>query len=691
MLVMSTAVPYDPVRFAWVLLATFLAWVAVAIAAGRAYVGALLRALRGRFLHHESLALQDEKSLRVLRSTLQSEHPGDVIFALDLLERTGRRGLEPILFDLVAHPSAEVRRSVLARLERMRPPGAREAVDARLEVETDVEVRAAAIRCFSALGSEAAVPRVVTHLADEDPRIRAAALTGLVRNGGRHGLEHGRAELLRLAASPDPLDREQAARVLGEIGSDIGSGIVPRLLDDGERRVRRAALVAAARSRDTAAWPGVLASLSDRRLAGVAAAALSAAGPAALEATADAFERYPDAYVRVRLARLWGGLRAERARALLRERIGFPQQDVREAVLDSLSRHGYRAEEAEAAVVRRQIGEEVEEAAFWASAAVGLDGRDGTQLVRAAVLSESRRSRERILALVSFLYDPRAIRRARENLRHASKAKRALALEVLDVTLDAEMRATVLPLCDDLSPPARLQALAPQARVPPATEVLRALVLRTEAREAAWTRSVAAYTVARLGLAELRGAIEGLVAAPGPVPPLVRKTAAWARARLIGDAQAGREPGIQRGGRPMLTLEKAIALKAAVMFAEAPEEVLADVAAIVEEVEVAGGETVFAKGEAGDSMYLIVEGKVRVHDGDRTIVTLAEREVFGELALLDPEPRLASVTTLEDTCLLRLDREAFLELMSGNIEIVRGVLHVLCERLRKLGSERKPW
>jgi HEAT repeat protein len=691
MLVMSTAVPYDPVRFGWVLMITFAAWAVVAAAAGRAYVGALLRALRGRFLHHESLALQDEKSLQVLESTLRSEHPKDVLFALDLLEKTGRRGLDPVLFDLAGHASPEVRRSVLGRLERRRPAGAQALVEKRLAVETEAEVRAAAVRCFCALGGEAVVPKVEPHLADPDPRIRAAALCGLVRSGGRRGLERGRGELVRLAASADPFDREQAARVLSEIGSDVASGILPQLLDDSERPVRRAALAAAARCRDTAAWPGILASLSDRRLAGAATAALAAAGPAALQATTDAFERYRDAYVRVRLARLWGGMRDERARALLRERIAFPQQDVREAVLESLSRHGYRAAEPDAAAVRHQIGEETREAAFWAAASVGLEASDGTQLVRDALLGESRRSRERILSLVSYLYDPRAIRRARENLRHGSKPKRALALEVLDVTLDGELRPTVLALCDDLTPAERLRALDPEAKVLPPAAVLRALVLRSEALETAWTRSVATYTVARLGLVELRGAIEGLLAVPAPVPPLVRKTAAWARALLVGDVHARKEPGIQRGGRPMLTLEKAIALKTAVMFAEAPEEVLADVAMIVEEVDVAGDETVFAKGEAGDSMYLIVEGRVRVHDGDRTIITLGEREVFGELALLDPEPRLASVKTLEDTRLLRLDREAFLELMAGNIEIVRGVLHVLCERLRKLGPERRAW
>jgi CRP-like cAMP-binding protein len=127
------------------------------------------------------------------------------------------------------------------------------------------------------------------------------------------------------------------------------------------------------------------------------------------------------------------------------------------------------------------------------------------------------------------------------------------------------------------------------------------------------------------------------------------------------------------------------------MFEEASEEVLAEVAAILEEVEVAAAEPVFAKGDAGDSMYIIAEGRLRVCDGERTVGELGPGEVFGELALLDPEPRLFTVAALEDSRLLRLDREAFLELMAGNIEIVRGVLHVLCERLRRAESgDREP-
>jgi CRP/FNR family transcriptional regulator, cyclic AMP receptor protein len=127
------------------------------------------------------------------------------------------------------------------------------------------------------------------------------------------------------------------------------------------------------------------------------------------------------------------------------------------------------------------------------------------------------------------------------------------------------------------------------------------------------------------------------------------------------------------------------------MFTEASEEILADVASIVEELDVAKGEVVFQKGDPGDCMYVIVEGAVRVFDGERTIIELGPRDIFGELALLDPEPRLAAVAATAPTRLLRLDREAFLELMEANIEIVRGVLHVLCERLRRFTQERGPY
>jgi len=170
-----------------------------------------------------------------------------------------------------------------------------------------------------------------------------------------------------------------------------------------------------------------------------------------------------------------------------------------------------------------------------------------------------------------------------------------------------------------------------------------------------------------------------LRAAADDASPLVRETAAWARARLGDGVGAG-------GGGRMLTIERVICLKAVPMFAEVSEETLADVAELLGEVEYEKGQVVFEKGAQGDSLYIVISGRVRVYDGTRTIVELGPKEIFGELALLDPEPRLASVAAATETRLFRLDRDSFAELMAGNIDVVRGVLHVLCERLRGHGG-----
>ena len=85
-------------------------------------------------------------------------------------------------------------------------------------------------------------------------------------------------------------------------------------------------------------------------------------------------------------------------------------------------------------------------------------------------------------------------------------------------------------------------------------------------------------------------------------------------------------------------------------------------------------------------MYIIIDGKVRVHDGDRVITTLEKRDVFGELAVIDPEPRSASVTATEETHIFRLDQDSLYELMAEHIEIARGIMRVLCRRLRKRGA-----
>ena len=130
------------------------------------------------------------------------------------------------------------------------------------------------------------------------------------------------------------------------------------------------------------------------------------------------------------------------------------------------------------------------------------------------------------------------------------------------------------------------------------------------------------------------------------------------------------------------TIEKVIILKTVDVFSKTPDDVLVNVAELLEEEGPAEGETIFNKGDLGDSLYVIVEGKVRVHDGHRLLNYLGERDVFGEMALLDPEPRLASVTAVEPTRLFRLAQAPFFELIADHPEVATGIIRVLTGHLR---------
>ena len=130
------------------------------------------------------------------------------------------------------------------------------------------------------------------------------------------------------------------------------------------------------------------------------------------------------------------------------------------------------------------------------------------------------------------------------------------------------------------------------------------------------------------------------------------------------------------------TVEKVLFLKSIDLFSQIPGEDLAQVALISSEENRDQGEEIFAEGESGDALYLVIEGKVRVHRQDRVIAELGERECFGEVAILDAAPRSATVTSVTDTSLLKISREDFQEIMAEKPEIAMGIIKVLSRRLR---------
>jgi CRP/FNR family transcriptional regulator, cyclic AMP receptor protein len=130
------------------------------------------------------------------------------------------------------------------------------------------------------------------------------------------------------------------------------------------------------------------------------------------------------------------------------------------------------------------------------------------------------------------------------------------------------------------------------------------------------------------------------------------------------------------------TVEKVLFLKSIDLFSQVPGEDLAQIAHITDELHYEEGDDIFREGEPGDSLFLVIEGKVRVHRGGHALAELGQRQVFGEMALLDSEPRSASVSAVSDLTLLKIARDDFNEILAEKGEIAQGIIKVLTRRLR---------
>ncbi len=98
------------------------------------------------------------------------------------------------------------------------------------------------------------------------------------------------------------------------------------------------------------------------------------------------------------------------------------------------------------------------------------------------------------------------------------------------------------------------------------------------------------------------------------------------------------------------------------------------------------GAIVVRQGDLADSFFVIASGKVKVYmtEGDREVIlkTLSAGDFFGELPMLDLEPRSASVAAIERCHLQTLSYKAFQRAMEGSSDIAKRVLETLAKRLR---------
>lgn len=298
---------------------------------------------------------------------------------------------------------------------------------------------------------------------------------------------------------------------------------------------------------------------------------------------------------------------------------------------------------------------------------------------------------DRIFYILTSLYDRDIVQDAMQGVEHSSKEKRANALEILDNIIPREIYKCLHALLDDSGIEEKKSIFGEYiGKNTELKSIISVILDKGERYFGNWTiaQALQAWRPAqsKFSLGEL-SIFEAYLNHPNT---LVREAAF----KTLADNEVfRRQPEFEKYIKQIdmshshekatvSELERVIVLKNTQLFAETPENVLTSIVPIMKEISFHEGKTIFKKGEIGNCMYIIYAGEIGIYDHETLLATFTKGDVFGELALLDAEPRSASAVVESDVLLFRIDQEDFFDLMEERNELLRSVLRILCQRIR---------
>ncbi|MFH1569721.1 MAG: HEAT repeat domain-containing protein [Gemmatimonadota bacterium] len=628
-----------------------------------------------RAVREQSIGLDDEQAMESMRAVLSGS--GDYARSLLLHQDDGVRSM-----------GIEIMRQA---------PEAAAHVCLPLADHENPRIRAAALEALSAAGvGDPVLAQGLAGLDDVDAEVRLAA-AGLVaraiaaEEGVLEGAAEGRDGAARLAIIeavaprlvPDaasPSLQAELLYVLERLG-DAATGaarqlILESLLASEQVDETTAGIETVARLGQVATYPQVLEHLQHAHPA-VREAAVRAVAPLGDEETVTALmDLLSDPDPDVVRAAVAGLGRADLERHGSRLLAGLDERPPKEwqGLLTALAQ---RQEESLAAPLMDTCRRRLMMANRFAAAGTALRRQapsPATDLLLDQLELERATVQNGVIQLLGQLGDVDVVGDLVERLGEADAGARENAIELLENIGDRSLMALLLPLLtdDEDEQVAAARALAGWAAADAAGALAEVMASRDP-----WTQMAAAWAAGAMGRPELLAHLP-----PGARERIETKVAAGATRKGDGD--------VDGEVQPLTSMEKITFLKESPFFAALPLEELYHVALSVQEETVRPGTTVIKQGSLGDKMYIVVSGQLEVRrfagegdaEGHRIAVT-AEKQVFGDMALLDDEPRSASVTALTECHLLSLERGDLERILRRYSSIAFSMMRILSRRLRQ--------
>jgi len=585
----------------------------------------------------------DTSAMQLLSRDLDSDNTGRARLAVELLGDAADTAACESLVVATEHRSGRVRASALKQLVRLGRAPSRLA-SRLLTRDPAVEVRRTCARTLLQARRPATRPALLLGATDVDPEVRAWCQLALIELDGGGDLR----PLLTDSSS------SMRAAALSVIGADTPPELIRPLLDDHFPAVRTAAIAAIVRLSSTELAPDLLRASANPRLIPALTASLPRCSEEMIEALVGQLARIPARALR-NLAIAITHARG-RPPALLMRLLTHPHEGVREEITRALCRAlrtprlSFRLT-AVSPQIAAEITAEIQRAWQLVALLGGLAHDDGQP---------------------DWIIDPPFDRLALEiDLRFATITRRLLCLLALSGVRDLigalEMglrprgvrgyHIKVAELLDVALSRRRSRAIVP-------------LFTPSTLRE----RFAAGRALDRIHIEPFNDPLACLVD--------LRDVHLLRCAMVIyGQRFAERYP--EAWEPDMIPFyQRMMFLRSVPLFSSLAGDDLRSLAAVLDEDSFSAGTTILAKGDPGDDLYLIVRGQVKICDGDMELALLGDQEFFGELSVLDHQPRAADAITTQDSELLRLRGADLGELMTNRPAIGEEITVVLAGRLR---------
>jgi hypothetical protein len=492
------------------------------------------------------------------------------------------------------------------------------AVLEELLADHEVAARLLAARALGDLDLPQAITALRRAVEDDDAEVRMAALASLERIDRLSATEAAATRL----SDPQPPVRLAALDVLARLGETPDRAV----LDDEDLAVRAAA-AAMLFEHDRSAQQILdgLAHAPDPTARATAHRAIANTQASGAQALALGGLRDPDASVRAAAARALAATADEAAVEPLLALLADEDGRVSDVAAEALAQLPL---DAGAERLRRFSSDSVARALEDArlQSRLGTTDEDALELLRDSLRAREERHTVNALRAAALLGERTAVSAALDSLAVADPAQRATAIEVIDTVGDPEIVRPLLALWEP--------------------------------------RVVVGFD-------------------PDALLQLCNDPDDWIRA-CAERASVGSEGGTMTHTLTTTVplVERVIFLRKVPLFAALPPHDLEPIAAVAEEYLFPEGEMLAVEGEPGDTMYVIVEGEVRVlgTDGDELAVR-GQGDFIGEMAVISSKPRTASLLASSAVRVLELRKPAFEAILRERPETAIAMMRVLCERL----------